>query len=102
MDLDIGSLPITKATVVTIALILIDTVLGVLRAVKLEEFDFRKLPKFLATSIVPYIGGLIVLGLAAQFIGAPFVQVFYGAVAAVSAKFLLEMKDKVKQLFGGV
>lgn len=85
---------------VTVA-ILLDVILGVVKSVMAEGegFDLRLLPKFLATGILPYVGGMGVLALAAEFVGEPFTAVFYAASAATLAKYLVEVKDKVGCIF---
>lgn len=88
--------------IVVVAAIIIDTILGAIRAAldDFEAFDLRLLPKFLATGILPYLGSLLILALAAEFIGDPFAAIFYAAAAAALAKYVAEIKDKVTELFG--
>jgi hypothetical protein len=88
---------------VVVAAIIIDTLLGAIKAaIKPEEtFDIRKLAKFLATGILPYGGALGLLAAAAEFVGNEFEAIFFAAAAAVTAKYLAEIKDKLSALFGG-
>ena len=89
------------AFTVVVVLIVIDVFLGVFKALKTDHnFDIRKLPQFLASGVLPYIGGLGVLALAAQFVGEPFGGIFYPATAAVAVKYVAEIKDKVALLYG--
>lgn len=43
--------------IVVVVAIVIDTVLGAIKAAKddFDSFDFRQLPKFLSTGILPYV-----------------------------------------------
>ena len=84
-----------------LALILVNLVLGVLFSIKTSTFDVRKLPQFLETNLLPYIGGLLVLALFSNM--DPTLSVlFFTISAAVYAKFLADIKDQLVQLFGGV
>lgn len=98
----LGQVTVQKVFIVVIGMILADTVLGILRTFKPDQlnFDFRILPKFLAENVFPYIGGLLILAVAASFMEAVFGVVFYGAAATVFVKYLTEIKDKVLDLFG--
>ena len=64
--------------IVVAVAIVIDTLLGAIKAAKddYDSFDFRKLPKFLAAGILPYVGGLSILALAAEFVGDVFIGLF--------------------------
>lgn len=90
------------AFVVVAGAIVLDTLLGAINAiVKMDEdFDLRQLPRFLASGILPYIGGLAILATAAEVIRAEFEVLFFAAAAAVTAKYLAEIKDKISALFG--
>ena len=84
-----------------LALILVNLVLGVLFSIKTSTFDVRKLPQFLETNLLPYIGGLLVLALFSNM--DPTLSVlFFTISAAVYAKFLANIKDQLVQLFGGL
>ena len=86
---------------VVIATILVDTVLGILRTFKADQpnFDLRILPKFLAENVLPYVGGLLVLAVAASFVSEAFGVIFYGSAATVFVKYLAEIRDKILVLF---
>lgn len=90
------------AFMIVAAAIVIDTILGAVKAAKsdYDSFDFRRLPKFLGTGILPYVGGLGILAIAAEFIGAPFEALFYAAVAATTAKYITDIKDKLSNILG--
>jgi hypothetical protein len=88
---------------VVLVLILLDSLLGIILSIKARIFNVRKLPQFLATNLLPYVGGLLVLALATYVAGdysAQVAAIFFAAAAATAAKFLTEIKDKVAQIFG--
>jgi hypothetical protein len=87
------------ALLTVLAIIALDTVLGVLVSLKQGQFNFRELPRFLQTAILPFVGGLLLLGLVSM-LSPEIAAIFYAAVAATGAKFLAEIKDKVVILFG--
>jgi hypothetical protein len=93
------------ALIAVIGVILLDTIFGILLAIRDGRFDFRKLPKFLITNVFPYCGGLAVLALMAEYLSVKFEWLYsqwlFNALAApVSLKFLIEAKDKIVKLFG--
>lgn len=97
----LGNALLYAFTVVAVAIVL-DVLLAIINAIKAdyESFDIRLLPKFLATGILPYIGGLGILALAAEFIGEPFSALFYASAAAATAKYVAEIKDKIQAILG--
>jgi len=79
--------------------ILADTVIGWILAATKGEFDIRLVPRFLQTSIVPYVGVLLVLALVTVADPA-YEPVFYFICTLVTAKFGVEaMKDKLTRFF---
>lgn len=98
----INELTVWNALIVVIAGILLDAVLGILKTLKPdnENFDLRKLPQFVQTQILPYVGGLGVLAIVAEFIGQPYDAMFYPVAVAVLVKYAAEIKDKLANLFG--
>jgi len=80
--------------------IALDVILGILLGIKEKEFDFRILPQFLFTGVLPFIGGLVLLGILAYYIEVPFAGMFYAAAAAVAAKYMADVWDKLKLLLG--
>jgi len=84
-----------------LALILADFVLGVFLSAKQGKFDVRKLPQFLSTSVLPYVGSLVLLAL---FVGvSPVLEtVFFAVTAAVAVKYLADIKDKLGGIFTGL
>lgn len=93
---------ISYAFVVVTGAIVLDAVLGAIKAIvkKDETFDIRILPGFLANGVLPYVGGLALLAAAAQVIGGEFEVLFFTAAAATTAKYLVTIKDKIAALFG--
>jgi hypothetical protein len=82
--------------------IALDTVLGILLGIKHQEFDPRILPQFLFTGVLPFIGGLLLLAILANYIEVPFAGMFYAAAATIAAKYAADVWDKLKLLFGVV
>lgn len=87
------------ATVLAVlGLILVDALLGVVLAISKNQFDVQKFPQFLKTNVLPYVGGLLILAMAA---GNPQMKaLFLASAAATAIKFIAEIKDKVVALFG--
>lgn len=102
MDMDLSfilELPVFTAFWIVLAAILVKTFFGVILAIKAGEFDIRKPPQFLATNVVPYVGGMAILAFVTHLVGGPFGYLFYAVALAVLAKYLAEIKDKVQALF---
>lgn len=86
-----------------LALILLDTLLGIILSIKAGTFNVRKLPQFLVTNLLPIVGSLLVLVGTSYVAGqytAEVTALFYAAAAAAALKFIAEIKDKVMQVFG--
>ena len=81
------------------AIIAADTVFGILLGVKNKEFDVRLLPQFLITGVLPFLGSLLILAFLAYFIN-PFEGMFYTAAVFIVAKYLGDLLEKFKLLFG--
>lgn len=90
---------ILYSMLIVAAVIAADTLFGILVGVRNREFDFRILPQFLITGVLPFLGGLIVLALLANYIVA-FDGLFYTAAAFVVAKYVGDLLEKFKLLFG--
>ncbi len=92
------------ALLVIILLITVDALLGAINALMAGEFTFGKLPQFLAVNVLPYVGGILIVGLTAGLLPEPFNEIFavifYGSAAAVSLKYVLEVYGKLSKLFG--
>lgn len=90
---------ILNSLIISLCFILIDTLFGVLLAIKNKTLKVNELARFLSSAILPYMGSLIILGLGANFI-SELMPVFLTAVALVSAKFGIEcIKEKLIILF---
>jgi len=83
--------------------VLLDAVLGVSLALKLGDFDWRKLAQFLKTNIAPYavayIGLYVImasLGLAESDLGLAGAQVLLSGL--ITANLLGDIADKIKWL----
>ena len=103
MEMDfIMELSVWNALLVVVGAIVLDAVFGVLKTFKKdqENFDIRKLPQFVAAGVFPYVGGLVALAIVAEYIGQPYDNIFYPVAVAVGLKYLAEMVDKLKALFG--
>ena len=98
LDLDIQMAWMLASAV---GLIVLDFLLGALRAYTQGTFDIRVLPEFLRTNVLPFVGGLVLL--AGFSMVLPAVKVVYiAAVVATDAKFLAEIRDKVQDIFGPI
>lgn len=91
-----------KATFITLGtvlgIIVLDTLLGIITSISQKQFDIRKLPQFLQTSILPYIGGLTILAVFSYDVTVK--PLFYTAATATTAKYIAEIKDKISKMFG--
>ncbi len=85
------------AFIIVAAAIIMDTVLGIIKAVvdPQQTFLVTKLPAFLASGILPYVGALGIVALGAHFIGEPYAALFYAAAAATLVKYLADIKNKL-------
>lgn len=91
---------IWASLVVVSVAIALDTILGILLGIKDKTFDVALLPKFLLTGVLPFIGSLLVMAVLAHYIAAPFAGMFYAAVATVVAKYIGDIWEKLRLLFG--
>lgn len=91
LDLD---MTIVYTLLAVLGVILIDTLLGIVRALAKGEFDVRLLPNFLRANVFPYVGSLLILAVFAVFI-AEIKALLMVAAGFVIPKFLAEIKDKL-------
>ena len=84
-----------------LGLILADFIFGVLVSLRNGNFSFSKLPRFVETSLAPYIGGLLVLALFSN-VNAELGVLFFTIAATITAKFLADFVAKAAQLFNGL
>lgn len=90
---------ITLETV--LGLILADFIFGVLLSLRNGNFSASKLPQFVQTSLIPYIGGILVLALFSSA-NAELEALFFTIAATITVKFLADITIKVTQLFVGI
>lgn len=90
---------ITLETV--LGLILADFIFGVLLSLRNGNFNFSKLPQFVQTSLIPYIGGLLILALFSNA-NAELGTLFFTIAATITVKFLADIVSKASQLFSGI
>lgn len=94
--------PKVPATLETVlGLILADFVFGVLVSLRNGNFQASKLPRFVETSLIPYIGGLLALALFSNA-NAELGALFFTIAATITVKFLADITAKVTQLFNGI
>lgn len=87
-----------KALIVLVILIFVNAVFGVILAQKTGQFDARKLPQFLQSTLL-YIGGLVVLFVFGIYV--PYLMaLFIAAAAALTYSYGKDIKDKAIALFG--
>jgi hypothetical protein len=79
-------------------LIVLDTIFGILVAVKKGEFDLQKIANYLAKSVAPYIGGLGILYIA-SFVNGEIKTLFALSAGAAGVQFLAQIKAKLVSLF---
>lgn len=95
------SAQVATALIAVLCLVLADFLFGVFTSLRAGTFVFSKLPQFMETSLVPYIGGLLVLAFFSS-INTELSVLFFGIAATVTAKFIADITVKVGQLFSGV
>ena len=90
---------IFKSLLLVLATILLDFILGVLVSIKKGTFSLSVLPKFIASNVFPYVGGLVTLALLSVYL-SQLEYLYYTFVAMAAIKFSKEaLLDKVKALF---
>ena len=94
LDLD---MTIVYTLLAALSVIVIDTLLGIVRAVAAGDFDVRYLPKFMQTALLPYVGSMLILAVFSVFI-AEIKALLMISAGFVIPKFLAEIKDKMKDM----
>jgi hypothetical protein len=90
---------ILNSLLVALASIILDMLMGVAISVKNSTFSLSKLPQFLANNVFPYVGGLIILAVFANYV-SNLAYLYYAGVGLVTVKFSKEaLIDKLKLLF---
>ena len=87
------------ALLVLLMAILVDAILGMLISIKDKTFEWSTLAKFVISGVVTYVGGILVLALAAQLAGLYFRELFYIIGGIIAIKYSAEIFLKAKQLF---
>lgn len=90
-DLDVT---ILYTLLAALSVVLIDTLLGIVKAIAAGNFDLRYLPRFLQTTLLPYVGSLLILAVFAVLV-AEIKALLMASATFVIAKFLAEIKDKL-------
>ncbi|MBN1624857.1 MAG: hypothetical protein JXN10_11670 [Clostridia bacterium] len=85
---------------IVVIVIVVDAILGRLQSLKDKTFEWKKLPQFFKTGVLPYLGGMLILAIPAYLAQEYFLPVFYLIGTAVVAKYTEEMYSKLKTLFG--
>ena len=91
---------IGPALVMVLAAIGLDFVFGIMVGLKDKTFDVRLLPQFIVSGVIPYVGGLIFLAIAAQQVGLMYKEVFLSVAGLIAMKYTAELKDKITKLIG--
>jgi hypothetical protein len=89
-----------------IALIIADLLLGVLLAIKKGEFKFEELGRFYQTSVIPILGGYLIVALVVHFVDAEVMGGFVGtfgpaletaarilAIATLAGSLITKLRD---------
>ena len=99
--------PVVQAFLAACAAVTLDWICGVLVALKTGTFSFGQLPRQLATTWLPLIGGLVVIAIVADltklypgFIQGTGYVGLIAAIVAVGLKALLDIAAKVQVLVG--
>ena len=95
----IKELPVFEVLVIVVLAILVDAIFGALKATVAGEFDWKELPRFLGTNVLPYGLGLLVLAVVAEYQGEPFSYIFYPVALAVLIRYVAKIKKKIQTFF---
>ena len=87
-------------------LIVLDLILGIARALKAGEFDWRKVADFYRTAVAPYIIGYLGLDLVIQFMVPPSAGLLNDGLTTLAwgtltASLLASIGDKLTALYQG-
>lgn len=95
------ALPVFTVLAYVVVAILVDALFGIILSIKDGEFSFQELPRFLGTNLVPYVFGLIILAIVAEYQGAVFQYLFYTVALFVVARYVAKLKEKIESLWSG-
>lgn len=86
---------------ISLVVLFLDVIFGILIALRNSEFDIRELPGFLKTDVLPYLLGIIVLGMAFEITSLGMIEtgVMLAAVGAWTLKIVADLIVKVRKLF---
>ncbi|MEW6555067.1 MAG: hypothetical protein AB1384_12370 [Actinomycetota bacterium] len=85
-----------------LAMLLVDQVLGIARAVKLGTFKWSEIAATIENNVLPYVVPVVVLGLIASLdssISSALTGVFGAFVAAYTVKLIADITEKIKALY---
>ena len=100
----INDLTVWRVLILVLVFIFADMLFGVFVAIRREEFkvSLTKLPRYLRTGVLPYLGALTLLAGLHDYVpewGLVFQSVFYTSAIFVLAKYVVDIKDKIQCLF---
>jgi hypothetical protein len=90
---------IWQSILIITIVISVDVLLGVFLALKKKVFDIREMSRYVASDIVPFIGGLLLLAILSHFLKGYFTGVFFTSAVLVAARYVKDISVKVKELF---
>ena len=90
---------VIPALIVVLTAIMVDVVFGVMLHLINGTFDFRLMSKFMCSDILPYVGGLLVLAVAAELVGVAYRELFFVVAGLILFKFVPDIKDKLLLIF---
>ncbi len=93
-------LPVFEVLTWVLILILVDTIFGIIHSISKSNFDWKELPRFLGTNVIPYCFGLFVLAVIAEYLGQVFDYVFYAVSIFVFARYIAKLYEKIKNIYG--
>ena len=86
------------ALMVVMTAIALDFAFGIIVHIRTGDFDIRLVPGFLLSGVLPYVGGLIFLAIAAQKVGVVYQEIFLSVAGLIAMKYTAELKDKITKL----
>lgn len=98
------NITVWRALIIILTMISADTILGILVAIFRSELKLHvaKLPQFLKTNVLPFMGALTLLAGLQEYMTefeTLLGTAFYTSATFVLAKFVVEIKDKLQCLF---
>ena len=100
----INDLTVWRALIIVVTIIAVDTIFGILVAITQKQFrvEVKKLPQFLVTGVLPYLGALTLLAALNEYVPewtVIFTGVFYSSAVFVLTKYITTIGEKIKILF---